>query len=453
MNINTIILAAGQGTRMHSRRAKVLQGIGGRPMLAHVIDTAATLGSDKRIVVYGHDGEQVRQAFPDTELIWIHQEEQLGTAHAVLRAMAAVEDNPTVLVLYGDTPLVTVDTLQALLASVGDGVALLTAVVENPAGYGRILRGDDGSVQAIVEHKDATAKQLTISEINTGIIAMAAERFRQWLKVIDNDNAQNEYYLTDIIGLAVADGVSVNAHVCDDVEEVMGINNRLQQAEAEAAFQRRECTRQMLAGVMMCRPETVSINGDLVCGRDVVIEQNVVFNGSVTLGNDVTIGTGSVISNTTMGDGVTVLPYSVIDDARIGDRCRIGPFARIRPDTILAEQVHIGNFVEVKKSSVAARSKVNHLSYVGDTTIGKDVNIGAGTITCNYDGANKYQTRIEDNAFIGSDTQLVAPVTIGAGTTVAAGSTITRDVEEGVLVLSRVAQKTVKNWKRPAKKT
>lgn len=453
MDINTIILAAGQGTRMHSHRAKVLQKIGGQPMLAHVLGTAAALGSTRRIVVYGFDGERVRQAFPDPTLSWVHQERQLGTAHAVLQAMTVITDNPLVLVLYGDTPLMKQETLQALLDGVGEGIALLTAVVDNPDGYGRILRGADGTVEGIIEHKDATAQQRRINEINTGVVATRADRLRQWLASVDNNNAQNEYYLTDIIKLAARDGVEINAHVCGDTEQIMGINNRLQQAEAEAVFQRRQCQRQMLAGVTMQRPDTVSINGELVCGKDVTIEPNVIFNGNVSLGDEVTIGAGCVISNSAMGNGVSVLPYCVIEEARIADNCRIGPFARLRPETVLDEQARVGNFVEIKKSTVGKRSKVNHLSYIGDTTIGTGVNVGAGTITCNYDGANKHQTRIEDNAFIGSDTQLIAPVTIGAGTTVGAGSTITRDVEEGVLVLSRVTQKTIKNWKRPVKKT
>jgi len=453
MDINTIILAAGQGTRMHSRRAKVLQKVGGRPMLAHVLNTAALLGSSARIVVYGYDGERVRQTFPDPSLSWVHQERQLGTAHAVMQAMAVIKDDPIVLVLYGDTPLIKQQTLQALLDGVGDGVALLTAVVDKPDGYGRILRGPDGAVIGIIEHKDATAEQRLIHEINTGVVATRADRLRTWLGVIDNDNAQNEYYLTDIIELAVRDGVAVNAHICADTEEIMGINNRVQQAEAEAVFQRRQCQQQMLAGVTMQRPETVIINGELICGKDVTIEPNVIFNGNVSLGDEVTIGSGCVITNTTIGNSVNVLPYCVIEDSRIANHCQVGPFARMRPDSVLDEQARIGNFVEIKQSTVGKRSKINHLSYIGNTTIGTDVNVGAGTITCNYDGANKHQTRIEDNAFIGSDTQLIAPVTIGAGTTVGAGSTITRDVEEGVLVLSRVTQKIIKNWKRPVKKT
>ena len=451
MKINAIILAAGQGTRMQSNKAKVLHTVGGQPMLGHVLKSANDLNIEKCLVVYGHDGEQVMRAFKSNAIIWVHQSQQLGTAHAVQQAMSAVDDDAIVIVLYGDTPLVRSETLTRLLDISQDGVGLLTTVLEKPDGYGRIIRDANGNIMAIVEHKDASPEQLTIKEVNTGIVAMRAQSLNNWLGKIENDNAQQEYYLTDVIALAVADGVSINAHICKDSDEVMGINNRIQQAEAERVYQLRQVERQMLLGVAMSRPETITINGELVCGHDVRLEQNVILNGTVTVGNNVSIGASCVISNSIIADNVVIQPFSVIDSAQIGDECRIGPFARIRPEAVLAEQVHIGNFVEIKKSSVAARSKINHLSYIGDTSVGHDVNVGAGTITCNYDGVNKHQTVIEDNVFIGSDTQIIAPVTIGAGSTIAAGSTITRNVEKSVLVLSRVPQKTVADWKRPVK--
>lgn len=452
MKINIIILAAGQGTRMHSRRAKVLHLVAGKTMLAHVIQATSPLDVEKRVVVYGHDGDQVQAMFEGDNITWVEQEQQLGTGHAVHQAMAVIDDDATVLILYGDIPLIQSQTLIKLIERSEAGLALLTTEMDVPEGYGRIVRNKEGVVQAIVEHKDASEQELTITEVNTGILAVNASRLKGWLEKIDNKNSQGEYYLTDIITLAVADGYKIKAYLCSDSSEVMGINNREQQAEAERIYQLRETSRQMLNGVTLIRPETVTINGQLQCGSDVVINQNVVFNGPVSIGDDVTIGPFTVISNSTIGSGVTVQSHSVIDTAVIGDGCKIGPFARIRPETRLAEQVHVGNFVEIKKSTVASKSKINHLSYIGDSTVGSGVNIGAGTITCNYDGANKHQTTIEDNVFIGSDTQLIAPVTIGAGATIGAGSTITRDVDAKALVLSRTAQKAVKNWKRPIKK-
>jgi len=452
MKINAIILAAGQGTRMRSSRAKVLHNIGGKPMLAHVINAASVLDYEKLLIVYGHDGEQVKSAFDGVAATWIHQEQQLGTGHAVAEAMAAIDDDVIVLVLYGDTPLILGSTLGALLEGCAGGLGLLTTVLDRPEGYGRIIRDASGAVQAIVEDKDATVEERHINEINTGILAVPAKHLRRWLAQLENKNAQGEYYLTDIIAMAVSDGVTIKPLVCTDPDEVMGINDRLQQAAAERVYQERVVQQLMQTGVTMIRPETVTVNGELTCGSDVVIEPNVIFNGKVKIENDVTIGAFSVISNCAIGSGVEVLPHCVMDDAVVGNACRIGPFARIRPETTLAEQVHVGNFVEIKKSTIAQQSKINHLSYIGDAVIGAGVNIGAGTITCNYDGANKYQTRIEDNAFIGSDTQLVAPVTVGAGATIGAGSTITRDVDSDVLALTRVAQKMIKNWQRPKKK-
>jgi len=452
MKLSAIILAAGQGTRMRSRRAKVLHTIGSVPMLTHVINAASSLDLNQLVLVYGHDGKEVQSAIDDANLCWVHQQEQLGTGHAVQQAMSEVDDDAMVLVLYGDTPLIQAQTLSALIDLAGDGLALLTTNLDKPSGYGRIVRNAGGVVESIVEHKDATIEQLEIEEVNTGILAVSAGRLKGWLAKIDNKNAQKEYYLTDIVALAAKDKVEVKALICTDSDEVMGINDRRQQAAAERVFQRREVEKQMMAGVTMLHPETVAINGTLACGADVVIGQSVIFNGNVNIGDNVTIGPFCVINESTIGVDVQIQSHSVIDNASIGEDCRIGPFSRIRPETKLADRVHVGNFVEVKKSSVESGSKINHLSYIGDSVVGSGVNIGAGTITCNYDGANKFQTTIEDNAFIGSDTQLVAPVTIGAGATIAAGSTITRNVDAGVLELSRVAQKTVKNWKRPRKK-
>lgn len=451
MKIDVIILAAGQGKRMRSQRAKVLHTVGGKPMLGHVLAAVSGLEVDKLIVVYGHGGDQVRAAFADADIAWIHQQEQLGTGHAVLQAMTAVNDDASVLVLYGDTPLIQGQTLKSLVEESKDGLALLTAIVTDPAGYGRIVRDSSGAVQAIVEHKDADTGQLEITEINTGILAVSAARLRKWLEKIENNNAQGEYYLTDIIAMAVRDRVEIRVTTSADPKEVMGINNRLQQAEAERAYQEREVARQMFEGVTMLRPESVVINGELHCGADVIIGQNVIFNGKVNIADNVTIGPFTIISNSSISTGVEILSHCVIDNAVLGDGCRIGPFARIRPETTLAAGVHVGNFVEIKKTSVAANSKINHLSYIGDAIVGSGVNVGAGTITCNYDGANKFQTTIGDNVFVGSDTQLVAPVTVGEGATIGAGSTITRDVEPDVLALSRSTQKTVKNWKRPVK--
>jgi len=452
MKISTIILAAGQGTRMHSRRAKVLHTIASVPMLAHVIKATETLDIDQLIVVYGHNGAEVKAAIDDAAICWVHQQEQLGTGHAVQQAMSEIDDNSTVLVLYGDTPLIQGQTLQTLIDKAGDGLALLTTQLDNPEGYGRIIRNNAGAVQSIIEHKDANAEQLEIGEVNTGILAVAANRLRGWLGRLDNNNAQAEYYLTDIVALAVNDRVKVKPLICTDAEEVMGINNRKQQADAERVYQQREVEKQMMAGVTLLKPESVTINGQLSCGMDVVIGQSVIFNGRVSIGDNVTIGPFCVINDSIIGADVQIQSHSVIDNARVGADCCIGPFSRIRPDAELEEKVHVGNFVEIKKSSIASETKINHLSYIGDSVVGSGVNIGAGTITCNYDGANKYQTTIGDNVFVGSDTQLVAPVSIGDGATIAAGSTITKDVEADVLALSRVTQKSVKNWKRPVKK-
>lgn len=453
MGLSVIILAAGQGTRMRSALPKVLHPLAGRPLLEHVIHTARQLQADHIYVVYGYGGSAVPQALEQLAVGWVEQAEQLGTGHAVSQAMPSVPDGDTVLVLYGDVPLISTATLQRLIAAVSDSsLGLLTVHQHDPRGYGRIVRNADKRVTRIVEEKDATSDERSISEINTGMIAAPAARMRAWLAKLENNNAQKEYYLTDVIALAVQDGMVINTVEPDKVAETMGINNKAQLAELERYYQRHEAERLMLEGVTLLDPLRLDVRGELSVGQDVVIDVNVILEGKVTLGNRVSIGPQVVIRNASIGDDVEILSHCVIEDATIEAGCRIGPFARIRPETILAAGVHIGNFVEIKKSSVGAGTKINHLSYIGDATVGREVNIGAGTITCNYDGANKHQTVIEDGAFIGSDTQLVAPVTVGAHATIGAGSTITQDVAPKALAVSRVKQSTVPGWKRPVKK-
>lgn len=453
MKLSVIILAAGQGTRMRSAVPKVLHPLGGNPLLAHVIDTARQLRPDSIHVVYGHGGGQVREALADAPVTWVEQRQQLGTGHAVDQVMPLIADDSVALVLYGDVPLITATTLAPMIEQARRRVlSVLTAKLDNASGYGRIIRSSNGRVVDIVEHKDASAEQLRIREINTGFLAVPAALLRNWLSRLDNSNAQGEYYLTDIIAMAVDDDVRVESVSAQNIDEVLGVNDRVQLAHLERVFQRRQAEALMRSGVTLADPARFDVRGELAAGSDSFIDVNSVFEGEVTLGTGVRIGPNCVIRNATLGDAVEVLANSVIDTARIGNACRIGPFARIRPDTELSEHVHIGNFVEVKKSRIAARSKVNHLSYVGDTHMGSDVNIGAGSITCNYDGANKHLTEIGDDVFIGSDTQLVAPVKVGDGATIGAGTTVTRDVPPGKLTLSRARQKTVEGWSRPAKK-
>lgn len=451
--MQVIILAAGQGKRMRSRLPKVLQPIAGEAMLSHVIRTARSLQAEKICVVYGHGGDQVRAALPDADLTWAEQAQQLGTGHAVQQAMPQIADTGSVLILYGDVPLTRADTLHALIETSGkERVALLTVDMPNPKGYGRIVRSAAGSVQAIVEEKDATPEQRLITEVNTGILCVPAARLRNWLSRLSNNNAQGEYYLTDIIAMAVSDGVEVVAKQPSAVWETLGVNNKLQLAELERIHQRNIANALMENGVTLIDPARIDVRGELVCEPDVEIDVGCVFEGKVTLGEGVKIGANCVLRNVSVAAGTRVAPFSHIDDATIGENCIIGPYARIRPGTRLANEVHIGNFVEVKNSVLAAQSKANHLAYVGDTDVGSEVNIGAGVITCNYDGANKHRTTIEDGAFIGSDTQLIAPVRVGKGATIAAGTTLTRDAAPGELTLSRVRQSTIPNWKRPDKK-
>lgn len=453
MSLSVVILAAGQGTRMRSPLPKVLHPLAGKSLLEHVIATALKLDAGKILIVYGHGGDAVPKQLERLPVQWVEQAPQLGTGHAVAQALPHIATADTVLILYGDVPLISAVTLQKLLAQASrEGFGLLTAQLADPQGYGRIVRDSQGQVLRIVEHKDATPVEREIGEINTGMMAMPAERLRGWLSQISNNNSQNEYYLTDVIALAVREGVKIATVLADTATEIMGVNTKQQLAELERHTQRTQAELLMLQGVTLCDPARFDLRGELTVGTDVALDVNVVIEGKVTLGDRVQIGPNNWIRNATIGDDVQILPNCVIEDAVIAAGCRIGPFARIRPETRLAEGAHIGNFVEIKKSTVGANSKINHLSYVGDSTVGRDVNIGAGTITCNYDGANKHQTVIGDGAFIGSDTQLVAPVQIGAGATIGAGSTITRDVPPDKLTLSRAKQQTLEDWQRPRKK-
>jgi bifunctional UDP-N-acetylglucosamine pyrophosphorylase / glucosamine-1-phosphate N-acetyltransferase len=449
--LSVVILAAGEGKRMHSALPKVLQPLGGQPLLEHVLAQARCVQPERIVVVHGHGGDDVCAVFPDPDLAWAHQAEQRGTGHALAQALPALAGDGSILVLCGDVPLITAETLQALLAGTGEGVGLLTVQVEDPTGYGRIVRGDDGGVLRIVEHRDASAEELELDEINTGIMVLPGSRLAGWLSSLSDDNAQGELYLTDVIAAAVADGVSVTAVLAEDPQEVLGVNDRAQLAEAEAELQRRRVLALMDSGVTALDPVRLDIRGEVRCGRDVVLDVNVILEGEVELGDGVFIGPGCVIKDCVIGSGTEIAAHSVLHDALIGEQCRIGPFARIRPGTTLGEGVRIGNFVETKEAHFAPGSKANHLSYVGDAEVGRDVNIGAGTITCNYDGAHKHRTIIGDGAFIGSGTELVAPIEIGAGATVGAGSTLTKDAPADQLTVARPKQNTVAGWRRPRK--
>lgn len=448
--MNVVILAAGQGKRMHSRRPKVLHHLAGRPLISHVIETARALKASRICVVYGHGGEQVPQALGATDIVFVRQVPQLGTGHALQQALPHLGAAETTLVLYGDVPLIRSATLRALLDAAGQ-VKVLTAELEDSRGYGRIVRDRRGGVAAIVEEKDATAAQRKIREINTGIMALPTARLSGWLSRLKNHNAQGEYYLTDLVPLARADRVAVHAVKASEAWETQGVNSKSQLAQLERMYQWQYANRLLEQGVTLADPMRLDVRGSLVCGSDVNIDINCVFEGKVKLGDEVEIGAHCILRNAEVGAGTRIAPFTHIDDAVIGAHCRVGPYARIRPGTRLDEDVHIGNFVEVKASEIAAHSKANHLAYVGDSSVGRNVNIGAGTITCNYDGANKHRTVIEDDVFIGSDTQLVAPVTVRRGATIAAGSTITREAPAGQLTLSRVKQVSLAGWKRPKK--
>ena len=451
MSISIIILAAGAGTRMRSSKPKVLHELAGIPMLEHVYNTSTKLGAKQIQIVYGHGGELVKQQCQHFAVEWVLQEEQLGTAHAVQQAGPHINGEDVVLVLYGDVPLIKVETLELLIKQVtGNNVSLLTVELPDPTGYGRIVR-KDGKVIAIVEHKDASEEDRFIKEVNTGILALNAAYLNECLHKIDNNNAQREYYLTDIIALAVDEGNEIITTQVEHSYEVEGINDRNQLARLERIFQRGKAEKLLREGITLADPARIDIRGELNAGNDSFIDINCVFEGKVNLGTNVTIGAGCVIKNSTIACHCHIKPYSVIEDAIIDNKAEVGPFARIRPGTHLLENSRVGNFVEIKNTRLGENSKASHLSYLGDSEIGKNVNIGAGTITCNYDGANKFKTIIKDGAFIGSDTQLVAPVTIGKNATIGAGSTITKDTEDDTLTLSRSVQKSINGWVRPVK--
>ena len=450
--LSVVILAAGKGTRMYSDLPKVLHKVAGKPMVKHVIDTANQLGAENVHLIYGHGGELMRESLANESVNWVFQAEQLGTAHAVQQAAPFFKDDENIVILYGDAPLVTKETLEKLIAAKPEnGIALLTVNLDNPTGYGRIIR-ENGNVVAIVEQKDANAEQLKIQEVNTGVLVADGAHFKTWLSRVKNNNAQGEFYLTDVIGLANQDGCQVTAVQASEFMEVEGANNRLQLAALEHFYQRKQAEKLLLAGVMLIDPERFDLRGTLEHGKDVEIDVNVIVEGHVRLGDRVKIGAGCVLKNVTIGDDVEIKPYSVLEDATIGEKAAIGPFSRLRPGAELAAETHVGNFVEIKKSTVGKGSKVNHLTYVGDTEIGENCNIGAGVITCNYDGANKLKTIIGNNVFVGSDTQLVAPVTVADGATIGAGSTITQNIEKDELVITRVPQRHIQGWQRPVKK-
>jgi bifunctional UDP-N-acetylglucosamine pyrophosphorylase / glucosamine-1-phosphate N-acetyltransferase len=453
MGLNVVILAAGQGTRMRSSQAKVLHKIAGKPLLSHVIDVARELSPEKIIVVYGHDGQTVRSTLDSEDLEWVLQKQQLGTGHAVKQALPDIKPGSDILVLYGDVPLITAKTLRSLIESRKDkGLSLLTAELQDPTGYGRIIRNTDKEVVGIIEEKDASQKEKDIKEINTGIMYFATGNMSKWVEELNNDNAQGEYYLTDCVGIAAKENQGIATINCFDIKEIEGVNNRIQLAELERAYQFRQARELMLSGTTIMDPSRIDIRGRLNAGQDCTIDVNCVFEGQVELGSRVKIGPNVVIADSVIGDDSEVLANSVIENATIGKYVSIGPFSRLRPDANLDDRVKVGNFVEIKKSQIGMGSKVNHLTYIGDTEMGCDVNIGAGTITCNYDGANKHKTIIKDRVFIGSDTQLVAPVTVGEGATIGAGSTITRDAPENKLTLSRSKQVSIDGWERPKKK-
>lgn len=450
--MSVVILAAGKGTRMYSELPKVLHPLAGKPMVQHVIDAAMKLGAKNVHLVYGHGGELLKSTLHNDALNWVLQAEQLGTGHAMQQAAPYFGDDEDVLMLYGDVPLIAVDTLTRLLAAKPQGgIGLLTVKLQDPSGYGRIVR-ENGSVVGIVEHKDASDAQRQINEINTGILVANGADLKRWLSKLNNNNVQGEFYITDIIALAHAEGNKIEAVHPARLSEVEGVNNRLQLSQLERVFQAEQAEKLLLAGVMLLDPARFDLRGVLEHGRDISIDANVIIEGMVKLGNRVKIGAGCVLRDCVIGDDCEISPYSVLEDAVLEAACTVGPFARLRPGAELAEGAHVGNFVEIKKARLGKGSKAGHLSYLGDAEIGDDVNIGAGTITCNYDGANKHKTIIGDGVFVGSDTQLVAPVTVGKGVTIAAGTTVTRDIADNELVLSRVKQVHIQGWQRPVKR-
>jgi bifunctional UDP-N-acetylglucosamine pyrophosphorylase/glucosamine-1-phosphate N-acetyltransferase len=450
--LDIVVLAAGKGTRMKSNLPKVLHPVAGRPLLGHVLDTARSFNDAQLHVVIGHGAELVEQRLAGDDVQFVMQAEQLGTGHAVQQAAPALRADATVLILYGDVPLIKSSTLAQLVETVAEGaMGLLTVKLEDPTGYGRIVRNAEGLVTAIVEQKDANPEQLTINEVNTGVMAMRNADLQRWLPQLSSDNAQKEYYLTDVIALAQGEGIVINTVNPDSEMEVLGVNNRQQQAELERYYQQHLAEQLMVDGVTLIDPSRFDCRGSLSAGNDVEIDINCVFEGDVKLGNNVKIGPNCVITNSSVGDNTVIKANSVLEDAVVADHCDIGPFARLRPGTNLASKAKIGNFVETKKANIGVGSKVNHLTYIGDAEIGEGANIGAGTITCNYDGVNKSKTEIGDGAFIGSNSSLVAPVKIGAGATVGAGSTVAKDVEADQLAVARGKQRNIDNWPKPTK--
>ncbi|WP_313596843.1 bifunctional UDP-N-acetylglucosamine diphosphorylase/glucosamine-1-phosphate N-acetyltransferase GlmU [Psychrobacter sanguinis] len=450
--LTTIILAAGKGTRMQSAKPKVLQTLADKPLLSHVLDTCQSVNVDKTIVVYGFGGDQVQQAMTNYELTWVEQAEQLGTGHAVKVTLPELPTEGKSLILYGDVPLVSAKTLTRLKQANIEGMSMLTLTVDNPFGLGRIKRDDNGNIMAIVEQKDASEEEQAICEINSGIYCVDNALLHKYLPNLSNDNAQQEYYLTDIVKMAVADGIAIAAIEPDYEFEIEGVNNRQQLASLERSWQAKLVEDLQVQGVQFADPNRVDIRGEVTVGQDVFIDINVVLKGKVNLGSNVTIEAGCIIKDTRIGNNVHVKPYCVFDEAEVGDEASIGPFAHLRPKTVLANKTRLGNFVEIKKSYIGEGSKVNHLSYVGDAQIGAGVNFGAGAITCNYDGINKHETVVGDNAFIGTNASLVAPVTIGHTATIGAGSVITKNVEDKALALGRGRQVQKDNYQRPEKK-
>jgi len=451
MSLEIIVLAAGEGKRMHSALPKVLHLLAGRPLLAHVLDTVRALAPRKVFVVHGHGGEQVKSTFNGASVEWVEQAQQHGTGHAVMQALPRVDEQSLALVVYGDVPLIRGETLRRLADAARGGLALLTAEPPSPDGYGRILRSANGAVERIVEHKDASPAERAVREINAGFLASSKRQLSGWLAKVQNRNVQGEYYLTDVIGLAVGDGVPVTA-VKADWHEVAGVNSRHELAQLERAYQATQAARLLEAGVALADPARIDIRGVIECGRDVSIDVNCVFEGRIALGDGVRIGPNCVLRDTEVAAGTEILAFSMLESARVGARCRVGPYARLRPGANLGENVHIGNFVEVKESRFGAGAKANHLSYIGDADVGARANIGAGTITCNYDGASKHRTVIEDDCFIGSDATLVAPVRIARGSYIGAGSTINKDTPPDQLTVARSRQVSVPGWRPPKKK-
>ncbi|WP_373091728.1 bifunctional UDP-N-acetylglucosamine diphosphorylase/glucosamine-1-phosphate N-acetyltransferase GlmU [Zhongshania sp.] len=456
MTLEVVILAAGQGSRMRSTLPKVLHPIAGKSMLSHVIDLAAAVASDKTHVVIGHGADQVKHSIPEPAIAWALQSEQKGTGHAVAQALPAVSDNAQVLILYGDVPLTTPETIQKLIAASAckasaEQITLLTVELGDPSGYGRIIRNSADGVTAIVEEKDASADQLKIREVNTGIMCVSATALKRWLPKLSDTNAQGEYYLTDIIAMAVTDGVVINVCQATEPMEVQGANNRIQLEELERFYQRCYADKLMLAGASLADASRIDVRGSLTTGNDVYIDINCVFEGEIILGDRVRIGPNCHIRDTKIASNAEIKANCVLEGAVVGADCSVGPFARLRPGTILAAEVKIGNFVETKKANIGIGSKVSHLSYIGDAEIGRDVNVGAGTITCNYDGVNKYQTNLADEVFVGSNTALVAPVSVGKAATIGAGSVITGNIADGELAVARSKQRNISGWQRPKK--